>query len=783
MKEARTIPSHDSNAAGPLDLLRLLDPTGKWNLASIASNGGAPQSAPTNVAYENILAEWIAQQGKRGHGCYYHVARGARKNKLSKSDVTDVRAVWVDCDPEGGKNYEKSRAAILERLQKYRPSPTCIVDSGNGYQALWLLTDAFRVDGNAAQIEIFESVTRRLHQYFQSIGGDSCWSIDHLLRLPGSINFLTQKKLDKGYPPGKRIASIVHWVPQNIYDFSTFPQAAPLAAPPNVEPRTAATNPNRITDLFEHKETKNLKPWVIRTLMDGKDLQGEKTWKSRSEAVFACCCEMVRSGVSDETMYSIITDPDYGISESLLQKHVTLERDATRVISRAREAAVDENLFEMNSKHAVIGDLKGKCRILNETVDPITGEATVSFSSFEDIANRYGNRLVKETNTKGEEKFAPLAAWWFRQRSRRYYESVAFAPGGCGDETYNLWRGFTVEPLAGDCSLYLAHIRDNICRGDETLYRYVINWMAQAVQFPGEIGRVALVLRGRMGIGKGEFVQHFGRLFGPSFIPVTKPEHIIGKFNGHMGQCIILFADEAFYAGNKEHEAILKTLVTEKSWMIEYKGFDAKRSPSCLHNILASNSDWVVPTDADDRRYCVIDCGDNHIRDSAYFIAIQRQMKSGGYEALLHLLLNTDPTEFNPEQFPRTDEHARQRALSLRGVDSLVATLCHEGSLPSRYSSERPNIALTTGEEDGRGFYHYVKATVPDLKLKTGLFIGNALRAKPWNCKPWRSKSARGLEFPPLAELREAFVVKHGPQAWQHPHVEEWSQGGTDDAL
>ena len=45
-------------------------------------------------------------------------------------------------------------------------------------------------------------------------------------------------------------------------------------------------------------------------------------------------------------------------------------------------------------------------------------------------------------------------------------QTVVFAPEGCEPNQYNLWRGFAVKPKKGDCSLYLAHLRWTICRGN-----------------------------------------------------------------------------------------------------------------------------------------------------------------------------------------------------------------------------------------------------------------------------------------------------------------------------
>src|SRR5262249_3537367 len=220
---------------------------------------------------------------------------------------------------------------------------------------------------------------------------------------------------------------------------------------------------------------------------------------------------------------------------------------------------------------------------------------------------------------------------------RRQYEKVAFAPGKDIPEASNLWRGFAVkagfDDSATKCSLYLSHIREIIFQRDSYLYDYVIKWMAAAVQRPDQPGGVALVLRSGQGSGKGEFVRHYSRLFGLNYAHVSKSEQVTGRFNGHLEGAILLFADESFFAGDPRHEPILKAMVTERTQVIERKGIDAITYPSCLHIIMATNDDWAVRVSADDRRFCCMAVSDARRSDSAYFAAIEAQMKAGGYEA------------------------------------------------------------------------------------------------------------------------------------------------------
>ena len=68
-----------------------------------------------------------------------------------------------------------------------------------------------------------------------------------------------------------------------------------------------------------------------------------------------------------------------------------------------------------------------------------------------------------------------------------------------------------------------------------------------------------------------------------------------------------LFADEAFFAGDKQHDGVLKGLITEPTLPIEGKFQNVVEVLNVLHVMIASNSDWIVPASQDERRYCVLD--------------------------------------------------------------------------------------------------------------------------------------------------------------------------------
>jgi hypothetical protein len=103
--------------------------------------------------------------------------------------------------------------------------------------------------------------------------------------------------------------------------------------------------------------------------------------------------------------------------------------------------------------------------------------------------------------------------------------------------------------------------------------------------------------------------------------------------------------EEAFWAGDQAKEGILKDLISSRTIPIERKGIDTYMARNHMRVAMISNERWVVPASADERRFAVFDCGDQHRGDTAYFKAMSDQMKAGGLAAMLYDLLTFHPAE------------------------------------------------------------------------------------------------------------------------------------------
>jgi Family of unknown function (DUF5906) len=429
----------------------------------------------------------------------------------------------------------------------------------------------------------------------------------------------------------------------------------------------------------------------------------------------------------------------------------------------------DPDLIEMNEKFAVV-KIGGKTRIMSLEENPLfpgTKEPV-----FQTVADFKAFHLKRKKNIGEGKKEIGIGHWWFEHAGRQQYEGVVYDPGGKTANTFNLWQGFSCKPNpVGSCDLYLKHLLENVCAGNAQYYEYLINWIARAVQYPGQTGEVAVVMRGKEGTGKGVAAKEYGRLFGSHFRHVVHAGHLVGHFNSHLQHCSALFADEAFFAGDKSHESVLKALITEETLLIEPKGMDVYPVRNCIHLMLSSNADWVVPAGAEARRYFVLNVADTNMQDTKYFGAIVHQMENGGRAALLDFLQRRDLSQFNVRAVPLTEALAEQKAHSRRGIDRLVENIAHSGVLPSSHPLH-PNVAVTSGEEKEEGFYCAARRLAPDLRHSGSRVITMALR-NHWGCKSWKSGYQRGIEFPPLAELRALFDRRHGAQEW-FAEISDW---------
>jgi len=642
-------------------------------LTAIDPKGESPPVSASFTSGEEVL-KWVAVSASCGKNIYFGVNPTLRQmfKKASREDISELTWLHVDVDPDKKCDFQEERVRISELVlspQKGTPMPNLVIDSGGGYQCFWRLTDPMPIRGNQTAYETAASYNRSLERKYNA---DHCHNVDRIMRLPYTTNFPNAKKIIRGQK--ESLATVVYYDQEShsLSEFNSMPLTQDsgllLDYDPSCEVDVDPMEPASYVDL-DNLPT-SVKDSVKAVIISGEDPVQEGRWEGdRSAALLWVCCRLHEADVADALIFSILLDPDYRISASVLDKGSAsaCRRYAMRQISRAKQFVADPELMQLNEKYACIQNMGGKFRITTEVIVPgaKSDRTALTYMAPTDFKAAYANRFKETTSKNGETKLTPLAEWWLRHPKRRQYETLVFAPEREIPNAFNLWRGFSFPPIKGCCDLYLSHLRDVVCNGNDVYYDYLTKWMASCVQHPNQPGQVAVVLRGKKGVGKGQAVDHFGKLFGRHFMQVTNSRHITGQFNAHLQDCIVLFGDEAFYAGDKAHESVLKGLVTEDLLNVEKKGIDIAAQQSCLHIIMSSNDKWVVPSSGDERRFFVLDVGESHRQDIPYFLDMQAQLSSGGYEALLYHLMHLDLTGFQVRLAPRTEALQEQQLLSM----------------------------------------------------------------------------------------------------------------------
>jgi hypothetical protein len=227
---------------------------------------------------------------------------------------------------------------------------------------------------------------------------------------------------------------------------------------------------------------------------------------------------------------------------------------------------VSKLVTEFNRRYIVVNEA-GKTVIYAPTHDPILNRQYYQRSTFADLSRLHMNRLVQLAVRKnGAPIVKPAADVWLRHPKRRQFiRGVTFDPSGRRTPAHmlNLWEGFAVKPKAGSWAGMQDHIINVICRGNGQHRDYLMGWMARLVQHPAEQGEVAVILCGGEGTGKGTLARALLHIVGQHGLAISNPKHLTGNFNAHLRDCIFLFADECFIAGDRTHVRVLKSIITE----------------------------------------------------------------------------------------------------------------------------------------------------------------------------------------------------------------------------
>jgi hypothetical protein len=345
------------------------------------------------------------------------------------------------------------------------------------------------------------------------------------------------------------------------------------------------------------------------------------------------------------------------------------------------------------------------------------------------------------------------------------YDAIAFSPHPLPPTTLNYWSPSPIVPIKGDWNPIAKFLRNVICARDQTLFLYLVCFLAHMLQKPGEKPGIMLVFLGGEGVGKGTFFQLLRSIWPRTTLQVADIDHVTGGFNAVLERKYIVCMDEAIFSGDRKALDRLKSLVTEPRITIEQKFQPRREIESCHRFFAASNHDHFASVATDDRRFVFFRVPDHRKGDHLYFSAVHAAVNDPDViAAMVHALQNLDISSFNVRQRPKTAAHTDQKLRSLTGFDRYWAdvlktadlsagapdTIPKDWTVGTFVSTKKLRVGCKAHHTHTRNF-----ATLRDFDVNGALrkWCPSAVYGRPLI----NGVQERGYHLPSLAEARQSF--------------------------
>ena len=620
---------------------------------------------------------WVSDVNAKGRNCYFHTNISDAVNKrLSKHDVKSARFAWADIDPDIKQfgSYEQAKLYLKDLVPSLCKHASIIIDSGNGLQVLYRLAPTLDISNQEAK-EQFEIVNRAVAKRWNA---DSTQDCSRILRLPGTLNYPSQSKMDKGYPSTPSLAKIIY-CSEKEYTLESI-QVALSISPELIEQARAeyhakskGANPTQpIAKIEITEQLRNRFELFLESNPSAKARYLGSTDglidKSGSAMDMGMATSLIRGGFNIEQIRALLADWKFG------SKNNDRTQDRYWANIRQNSYARDEEITQ-EKIDAFWSQIKGtrlqttcieNARVSEEESTPPPDAIDIvnqdyAWDNFTreiyDIKNgiyvpapkfcmHYDNVSYKSNE---DAKATTLGRGWLKSPKRRSVTRLILAPGKpatLNDGSLNTWRGFTTEPSPGNVAPFLELIQFVLPNTQER--EYCVKWLAKMIQEPGTKFLVSLVVWSiEEGVGKGLLFETIGSLFNARHFKVVGNEVFSDQFTEWQSQKVFVIADEVSSADKRSTADRIKGWITATENNINAKNTSKFSEPNLIKYVFLSNHPDAVYLNNKDRRFFVAEGPDKKLPDDIRKRFVE-WIKHGGKSALMNYLLSLDTSSFDP---------------------------------------------------------------------------------------------------------------------------------------
>ena len=613
-----------------------------------------PQSFWGNIEQLQARDSELQRLNSMGYNIYFGI--NPREGN-SRSAVTCCRALVVDID-HMGLNEAISWLEVVE-AEWCVPQPTIVVGSGNGVHFYWRLTgELLAVDWHKYQKALIATF---------NLSGKIADPVIHdaprIMRLPGFVNH-----------KGGNIATLVN-NNRNTYPIKAF--AAILdnltvpAAPPT-PPVHTGDNENALERALKYHEK--------------REGAAEGTRNAECYKIAACC----------QNDFGLCANDTYHVIYVWNQKNSPPlpEPEIREVIAKAKRHSASAPTLSKdrpmtgNPPTATSATTGNPLTTGNPTTDTATTPRGETVPPPPKAAADYSESELPDRSMAGVDLDAltymvenyvlvagttdvwdlehgikmPVAAlsllypmefkYWKTDGCRQVIlpDNLVFEPSGVvADGQINTFQGFKFSEDDRPIPLMLSHL-EYLCGDDDSIFQWVISWMALQVQQPGTKIASSIIMHGKQGTGKSMLWECFGRIFDPYFTVIDQCL-LESDFNAWASRKLFVLAEEVLANQSKSrHKNIIKQMITGGEIMINEKQIRAWREKCYMNLVFNSNNRLPMLLDEDDRRFMVIRC--DRVNDEAYYTALAAEIADNGPARLYTFLKGWDLQGFNAHTKP-----------------------------------------------------------------------------------------------------------------------------------
>ncbi|MCF7943521.1 MAG: DUF5906 domain-containing protein [Spirochaetia bacterium] len=356
---------------------------------------------------------------------------------------------------------------------------------------------------------------------------------------------------------------------------------------------------------------------------------------------------------------------------------------------------------------------------------------------------------------------------WFENPPHTYIDMITDAEKPIGQNVISgqfVWNNYKKPEFiegAGTPNMFLEHLKENVCQGDEEHYTFLMKWIAHLIKYPNSKNGIAIAIKGQQGTGKTIIYKILSKFFDERFTAtINSTEELTSRFNSKIASCYLLSLEEAVFAGTKRTGiwSKIKDLLTNEKITEERKGYEPKIIPNHIHMLITTNSDWSSPKERGDRRYFVLETNTKRKEDRGFFGEMLYQMETGGYKKLYNWVINDSGVKENePWDIPNTKASETDIIYTASQTANLWRRLVEDFSNHEEYTSVIFNSTKIGG-------IYFISTNLSEIYKKEGISIDRARKETKQLFRAFYKsisidrKSIRAFVFDNIQQIQQCLV-------------------------